>query len=109
MRKNTINNCLILTIGSTDFWDFFNNTLNTSELNMLAGFKFDDISLMNLSENDASRIMRRFLTEFWESFGTKYIPKGIDSQFPFSKKAFQYLNFLSIPAMHLNMARGFNC
>lgn len=89
--RNTINNSLLLTIGSTDFWDFFNNSLNTSELNMLAGFKFDDISLMNLSENDASRIMKRFLTEFWESNDANYIPKGIDSQFPFSKKAFQYL------------------
>lgn len=89
--RNAINNCLLLTIGSTDFWDFFNKTLNTSELNMLAGFKFDDISLMNLSEKDASRIMNRFLTEFWKSIGSKYKPKGSDSQFPFSYKAFQYL------------------
>ncbi|MFX1450479.1 MAG: hypothetical protein ACFFCM_06540 [Promethearchaeota archaeon] len=89
--RNIINNCLLLTIGSTDFWDFFNKTLNTSELNMLAGFKFDDISLMNLSEKDASRIMNRFLIEFWKSTDSKYKPKGSDSQFPFSYKAFQYL------------------
>jgi len=89
--RNVINNCLLLTIGSTDFWDFFNKNLNTSELNMLAGFKFNDISLMNLSEKDASRIMNRFLIEFWRSSETKIKPMGADSQFPFSMKAFQYL------------------
>ena len=89
--RNTVNNCLLLTIGSTDFWDFFNKTLNASELNMLAGFKFDEISLINLSEKDTSRIMNRFLSEFWKSVGSRYKPKGADSQFPFSLKAFQYL------------------
>ncbi|MFX1452266.1 MAG: hypothetical protein ACFFCM_15620, partial [Promethearchaeota archaeon] len=89
--RNKINNCLLLTIGSTDFWDFFNKTLNTSELNMLTGFKFEDISLMNLSENDASRIMNRYLIEFWESIGIKYKPRGADSKYPFSTQAFKYL------------------
>ncbi len=89
--RDTINNCLILTIGSTDFWEFFNKTLNTSELNMIAGFKFDEITLINLSEKDASRIMNRNLIEFWKSTSIKYKPKGADSAFPFSLKTFQYL------------------
>lgn len=89
--RNTINNCLLLTIGSTDFWEFFNKTLNTSELNMLSGFKFDEISLINLSEKDASRIMNKFLIEFWSSITTKFKPRGADVHFPFSFKAFQYL------------------
>ncbi|MHA1724400.1 MAG: hypothetical protein ACTSXH_06105 [Promethearchaeota archaeon] len=89
--RNEINNCLILTIGSSDFWEFFNRNLNTSELNMITGFKFEDISLTNLSERDASRIMNRNLTEFWNIIEAKYKPKGSDSKFPFSLKAFQYL------------------
>jgi hypothetical protein len=82
---------LLLTIGSTDFWEFFNKTLNSSELNMIAGFKFDEITLMNLSEKDASRIMKRYLTEFWNTMEKKSIPKGADSIYPFSLKTFQYL------------------
>lgn len=89
--RNEINNCLVLTIGSSDFWEFFNHNLNTSELNMITGFKFEDISLTNLSERDASRIMNRNLTEFWNTIETKYKPKGADSKFPFSIEAFQYL------------------
>ena len=89
--RNVINNCLLLTIGSTDFWDFFNKNLNTSELNMLAGFKFSDISLTNLSENDASRIMSRNVKEFWNSINTEYRPRGSDSKYPFSQQVFKYL------------------
>lgn len=89
--RSAINNCLLLTIGSTDFWEFFNKTLNTSELNMIKGFKFDDITLLNLSEKDASRIMNRYLIEFWQSPGITYKPKGADSAFPFSLKTSQYL------------------
>jgi len=89
--RNNINNCVLLTIGSTDFWEFFNRNLNASELNMLTGFKFEDISLSNLSERDASRIMNRYITEFWSSINTKYIPKDSDGSFPFSRAAFQYL------------------
>ncbi|MHA1284816.1 MAG: hypothetical protein ACTSQP_20125, partial [Promethearchaeota archaeon] len=89
--RNTINNCLLLTIGSTDFWEFFNKTLNTSELNMIAGFKFDEITLTNLSEKDASRIMKKYMTDFWKAVSTKGRPKGADSAFPFNLKSFQYL------------------
>lgn len=89
--RNKINNCVLLTIGSTDFWEFFNQNLNFSELNMLTGFKFEDISLTNLSERDASRIMNRYITEFWSSINSKYTPKGSDISFPFSYAAFQYL------------------
>ncbi|MGQ4876778.1 MAG: hypothetical protein ACP6IY_22145, partial [Promethearchaeia archaeon] len=89
--RNTINNCLLLTIGSTDFWEFFNKTLNTSELNMIAGFRFDEITLTNLSEKDASRIMKKYIVDFWKAVSTKGRPKGADSAFPFNLKSFQYL------------------
>ncbi|MHA1334893.1 MAG: hypothetical protein ACTSPW_03975 [Promethearchaeota archaeon] len=89
--RNTINNCLLLTIGSTDFWEFFNKTLNTSELNMIAGFRFDEITLTNLSEKDASRIMKKYIIDFWKAVSTKGRPKGADSAFPFNLKSFQYL------------------
>ena len=55
---------------------------------MLAGFKFDEISLINLSEKDASRIMNRFLSEFWKSINSQYEPKGADSHFHLVKKHF---------------------
>lgn len=89
--RDTINNCLLLMIGSTDFWARFSKNLNTSEINMLSGFKFDQISLVNLSEIEASRIMSRYLTEFWDSIKSEYRPKGADSLFPFSADAFKYL------------------
>ena len=89
--RNKINNCVLLTIGSTDFWEFFNRNLNTSELNMLTGFKFEDVSLSNLSERDASRILNRYITEFWSIVNARHTPKGSDSSFPFSFPTFQYL------------------
>ena len=89
--RNTINNCLLLTIGSTDFWNYFRKTLNYSELNMLDGFKYEEISLMSLSERDASRIMNRYLYEFWNREECQYKPSGADSKFPFSMSSFQYL------------------
>ena len=89
--RNKINNCLLLTIGSIDFWEFFNKNLNFSEINMLKGFKFDEILLTNLSEKDASKILNRYLNEFWNSPAIEFKPKGADSRFPFCFKAFQYL------------------
>jgi len=89
--RNSINNCLLITIGSTDFWREFNNTLNISEINMLSGFKFEEISLLNLSETDASRIMNRYLQDFWITIPQNCRPIGADNKFPFSSEAFRYI------------------
>jgi len=89
--RNTINNCLLLTIGSTQFWQYFRQELTMSEWNMLEGFKFDELTLMNLSEEDASRIMIRHMKEFWDSSGSGFSPVGKDQYYPFSKPAFKYL------------------
>lgn len=89
--RNSINNCLLLTIGSTDFWVTFNERFNQSKLNMLLGFKIDDISLKNISSKDASKIMNRYISEFWDSVDKRFRPKGDDFRFPFSLEAFEYI------------------
>jgi len=62
-----------------------------SEWNMLEGFKFDELTLMNLSEEDASRIMMRHMKEFWDSSGSGFSPVGRDRNNPFTQSAFKYL------------------
>ena len=89
--RNNINNCLLLTIGSTKFWEFFRKTISMSEWNMLEGFKYEELSLMNLSEEDASRILLCHMEEFWNCYGSDFRPIGKDRYYPFSKSAFKYI------------------
>lgn len=90
--RTRIKNCLLLTIGSTDFWNIFNENFNESDLNMLSGFRYDYISLKNISSIDASKIMDRYLREFWDLIEPKNRPKGDDFRYPFSMDAFEYIH-----------------
>nr|MDO8119610.1 hypothetical protein [Candidatus Sigynarchaeota archaeon] len=91
--RNDINNCVILTIGSTDFWRRFNSGINSSEMNMLKGIKYDEIALKNLSEEDASQILQKYIKDFWSA--QKVQPQGPDFLYPFSSAAFKYLYEIS--------------
>ncbi len=93
--RNNINNCLLLTIGSTKFWEFFRRVISMSEWNMIEGFKYEELSLVSLSGEDASRILMRHMSEFWKKNGAKYSPIGKDRNFPFSKSSFRYIYEIS--------------
>jgi hypothetical protein len=87
--RNEIHNCVVLTVSSTDPWRRFTAALNGSEMNMIKGLKYDEITLRNLSEEDAAKIMQRRLDDFWSA--TKIHPQGGDQLYPFSRDAFKYL------------------
>jgi len=89
--RNNINNCLLLTIGSTKFWEFFRKAISMSEWNMIEGFKYEELSLISVSEEDASRILMRHMSEFWEKYGSDIPPIGKDRNYPFSKPSFRYI------------------
>ncbi len=89
--RNNINNCLLLTIGSTKFWEFFRKAISMSEWNMIEGFKYEELSLISLSEEDASRILMRHMSEFWGKNGSISPPVGKDRNYPFSKSSFRYI------------------
>ena len=89
--RNIINNCLLITIGSTKFWEIFRKEISMSEWNMIEGFKYEELTLMNLSEEDASRILMRHMREFWSTKISEFSPIGRDQNYPFSKSAFKYI------------------